>query len=156
MRHLRRNYRFTHVTIGHLSTQELMVRLSVQYVPRKTSAPTNSSHMTSDTMWRSYQSFREGIRCGFETKIEWERSFHLLLHRDPKLWRKKRAARLGETEVPWSQLHLLYHYLRNFCNLIGGEQRYLSLIWNTYHGSQNHEIVSSRELRWNEGKISRL
>ena len=27
---------------------------------------------------------------------------------------------------------LLYYYMRNFCNLIGLEQRYFSLIWNTY------------------------
>ena len=26
----------------------------------------------------------------------------------------------------------LYHYVRNFCNLIGLEQWYFSLIWNTY------------------------
>ena len=26
----------------------------------------------------------------------------------------------------------LYYYLRNFCNLIGWEQMYFSLIWNTY------------------------
>ena len=26
----------------------------------------------------------------------------------------------------------LYYYMRNFCNFIGLEQWYLSLIWNTY------------------------
>ena len=26
----------------------------------------------------------------------------------------------------------LYYYMRNFCNLIGLEQWYFSLIWNTY------------------------
>ena len=26
----------------------------------------------------------------------------------------------------------LYYYMRNFCNLIGLEQLYFSLIWNTY------------------------
>ena len=30
------------------------------------------------------------------------------------------------------QLQLLYYYMRNFCNLIGLEQWYFSLIWNTY------------------------
>ena len=29
-------------------------------------------------------------------------------------------------------LTVLYHYMRNFCNLIGLEQWYFSLIWNTY------------------------
>ena len=29
-------------------------------------------------------------------------------------------------------LFLLYYYMRNFCNLIGLEQWYFSLIWNTY------------------------
>ena len=29
-------------------------------------------------------------------------------------------------------LCFLYHYMRNFCNLIGLEQWYFSLIWNTY------------------------
>ena len=36
---------------------------------------------------------------------------------------------------PWWSLmilHLLYCYMRNFCNLIGLEQWYFSLIWNTY------------------------
>ena len=28
--------------------------------------------------------------------------------------------------------HMLYYYMRNFCNLIGLEQWYFSLIWNTY------------------------
>ena len=32
----------------------------------------------------------------------------------------------------WVKLHLLYYYRRNFCNLIGLEQWYFSLIWNTY------------------------
>ena len=27
---------------------------------------------------------------------------------------------------------VLYYYMRNFCNLIGLEQWYFSLIWNTY------------------------
>ena len=27
---------------------------------------------------------------------------------------------------------LLYYYTRNFCNLIGLDQWYFSLIWNTY------------------------
>ena len=31
-------------------------------------------------------------------------------------------------------LHLLYYYMKNFCNLIGLEQCYFSLIWNTYMG----------------------
>ena len=30
------------------------------------------------------------------------------------------------------QLDALYHYMRNFCNLLGLEQWYFSLIWNTY------------------------
>ena len=29
-------------------------------------------------------------------------------------------------------LQELYYYMRNFCNLIGLEQWYFSLIWNTY------------------------
>ena len=29
-------------------------------------------------------------------------------------------------------LHLLYYYMNNFSNLIGLEQWYFSLIWNTY------------------------
>ena len=35
----------------------------------------------------------------------------------------------------WPNLLLigtLYYYMRNFCNLIGLEQWYFSLIWNTY------------------------
>ena len=28
--------------------------------------------------------------------------------------------------------HVLYYYMRNYCNLIGLEQWYFSLIWNTY------------------------
>ena len=28
--------------------------------------------------------------------------------------------------------HDLYYYMRNFCNLIGLERWYFSLIWNTY------------------------
>ena len=34
-----------------------------------------------------------------------------------------------------SDVHMylnLYYYIRNFCNLIGLEQWYFSLIWNTY------------------------
>ena len=34
--------------------------------------------------------------------------------------------------VTWAGFLLLYYYMRNFCNLIGLEQRYFSLIWNTY------------------------
>ena len=30
------------------------------------------------------------------------------------------------------EFSLLYYYMRNFCNLIGLEQWYFSLIWNTY------------------------
>ena len=33
-------------------------------------------------------------------------------------------------QLPWFQL--LYYYMRNFCNLIGLEQLYFCLIWNTY------------------------
>ena len=33
----------------------------------------------------------------------------------------------------WFLLYLnLYYFMRNFCNLIGLEQWYFSLIWNTY------------------------
>ena len=34
--------------------------------------------------------------------------------------------------MPKRKLALLYHYMRNFCNLIGLERWYFSLIWNTY------------------------
>ena len=30
------------------------------------------------------------------------------------------------------EFHSLYYYIRNFCNLIGLEKWYFSLIWNTY------------------------
>ena len=30
------------------------------------------------------------------------------------------------------EFHFLYYYMRNFCNLIGLEQWYFILIWNTY------------------------
>ena len=33
-------------------------------------------------------------------------------------------------QLPWFQP--LYYYIRNFCNLIGLEQWYFNLIWNTY------------------------
>ena len=33
---------------------------------------------------------------------------------------------------PPKGLFYLYYYMRNFCNLIGLEQWYFSLIWNTY------------------------
>ena len=32
----------------------------------------------------------------------------------------------------WLEFWFLYFYMRNFCNLIGLEQWYFSLIWNTY------------------------
>ena len=35
----------------------------------------------------------------------------------------------GEETVKYS---LLYYYMINFCNLIGLEQWYFNLIWNTY------------------------
>ena len=39
----------------------------------------------------------------------------------------------GDALVSFRPLLLsLYNYMRNFCNLIGLEQWYLSLIWNTY------------------------
>ena len=43
----------------------------------------------------------------------------------------------------------LYYYMRNFCNLIGLEQCYFSLIWNTYMwilqpfaGSSKKQIIA--------------
>ena len=37
------------------------------------------------------------------------------------------------TNTAWNDLFSpLYYYMRNFCNLIGLEQWYFSLIWNTY------------------------
>ena len=33
---------------------------------------------------------------------------------------------------PKAILQLLYYYMKNFCNLIGLEQWYFTLIWNTY------------------------
>ena len=66
----------------------------------------------------------------------------------------------GES-MEWKLLLGLYYHLRNFCHSIGWEQRYFSLIWNTYimkatMVTQNHQIISSHELRKNGGKISRF
>ena len=36
-------------------------------------------------------------------------------------------------KILWThQFKHLYYYMKNGCNLIGLEQRYFSLIWNTY------------------------
>ena len=40
---------------------------------------------------------------------------------------------LVETKFNLCVIYLcLYYYMRNFCNLIGLEQGYFSLIWNAY------------------------
>ena len=36
-----------------------------------------------------------------------------------------------KTEKSWKDFTVLYYYMRSFCNLIGLEQWYFSLIWNT-------------------------
>ena len=46
----------------------------------------------------------------------------------PEQDRKGLCSKLSNSCV----LYTLYYYLRNFCNLIGLEQWYFSLIWNTY------------------------
>ena len=48
------------------------------------------------------------------------------------------TAKVADEENVWYSGYLLvvlgelYYYMRNFCNLIGLEQWYFSLIWNTY------------------------
>ena len=42
-----------------------------------------------------------------------------------------KQAKYGQGHLD-EKLRLLYYYMRNYCNLIGLEQWYFSLIWNTY------------------------
>ena len=42
-----------------------------------------------------------------------------------------RLLKIKITQFPGG-FRLLYYYMRNSCNLIGSEQWYYSLIWNTY------------------------
>ena len=66
-------------------------------------------------------------------------NYQLLKHK-PSLWSISLHLSIFLTIVQlyfaWRQFlqwfQLLYYYMRNFCNLIGLEQWYFSLIWNTY------------------------
>ena len=40
------------------------------------------------------------------------------------------------------KLQCLYYYMKNFCNLIGLEQWYFSLVWNTYMWKLQNFAVS--------------
>ena len=40
--------------------------------------------------------------------------------------------RFHEKNIVMHKLLSLYYYMKNFCNLIGLEQKYFTLIWNTY------------------------
>jgi len=57
---------------------------------------------------------------------------------------KARKVKFGE-----KLFQTLYYYMRNFCNLIGLEQRYFSLIWNTYMwNTRRNEIICYRILNY--------
>ena len=46
----------------------------------------------------------------------------------------------------------LYYYMRNFCNLIGFEQWYFNLIWNTY--MRKLQTFCGFEITYNNFEIS--
>ena len=44
----------------------------------------------------------------------------------------REMVRFHEKNIVMHKLLSLYYYMKNFCNLIGLEQKYFTLIWNTY------------------------
>ena len=77
------------------------------------------------------EKFRKLFKSPFGQILKSAGSLHyppsLLTYLSPALVSLAQVTSLFSIRLPW-----LYYYLRNFCHLIGWEQRYFSLIWNTY------------------------
>ena len=77
------------------------------------------------------------------TNLIMQRFKPLLIWKCPEILNNNKKNRYSPYYGPfiactsWPDIYIhtymhLYYYMRNFCNLIGWEQWYFSLIWNTY------------------------
>ena len=71
----------------------------------------------------------EGEIKGFD---DWTAMYGDFMPHDVKIKTKGSKVRNRDQTLAWCGLHVLYYYMRNFCNLIGLEQWYFSLIRGNY------------------------
>ena len=76
---------------------------------------------------RRYYSLREGVITTRSNRMKFRLNYNF--------------SNLNGYQLPWFQP--LNYYMRNFCNLIGLEQWYFSLIWNTHRWKLQPFVGSS-------------